>query len=465
MATRPFFSGNYGGPIGSTAQAAQFIANAGVMHAKALTDLGRAGAAAIEKFQKNKEEKEEREAFVSMAGKMPVEVFGPFGATNEEEKTALIEGWAKSPETRKQAIFLAQLKEKADKDAGRKEYIRFMGGGEPEEFTSTGSAIGDEFARANAQSDAQPAVSIEDPNAFLNFAKRLKNPHAKELAVNHALGLFSQSPQRNLVGMQAEALGNEAALKAAQAQALTRARAAMDAPNFNNGKRYFIGDIEANRALNNIPGIDLLPADVRERLISRLPIVDPEALRKEASAQIDDLGLSDSVSVLRAAKDLRKFLEAGNPLSDQIAKEKLARMVQPTGILTEDDLGRVGGSPGLADRISSAVERVVSGTADEQTKKYLRDTTDVFVRRAAENLQAKGGDIAKYLSGAFGIDEEDAIKYTPLSLYGDQVPDSLGSFFTAPNASPPTPNASPGSTSNERFTTPGGNGVIIYDID
>ncbi len=67
MATRPLFSGNYGGPIGSTAQAAQFIANAGAIQGQALASLGQAGAAAIEKFQLNKDEKRKKKSRYEIA--------------------------------------------------------------------------------------------------------------------------------------------------------------------------------------------------------------------------------------------------------------------------------------------------------------------------------------------------------------------------------------------------------------
>ena len=57
-----------------------------------------------------------------------------------------------------------------------------------------------------------------------------------------------------------------------------------------------------------------------------------------------ELDLTGSITVLEASQDLGAFLDEGSPLSGQAAVEKLARMLQSTGILTEGDMNRVGGS-------------------------------------------------------------------------------------------------------------------------
>ena len=62
MARRPFFSGNYGSALGSTANAANLIAQAGAtqgqMYANLGQQLGGAISSSLDKFRLNKEKKE-----------------------------------------------------------------------------------------------------------------------------------------------------------------------------------------------------------------------------------------------------------------------------------------------------------------------------------------------------------------------------------------------------------------------
>ena len=57
MARRPFFSGNYGSALGSTANAANLIAQAGATQGQMFANLGQQIGGAIEKYQLNKEKR------------------------------------------------------------------------------------------------------------------------------------------------------------------------------------------------------------------------------------------------------------------------------------------------------------------------------------------------------------------------------------------------------------------------
>lgn len=76
MARRPYFSGNYGSALGSTANAANLIAQAGATQGQMYANLGKQIGGAIEKYQLNKEkrEAEERTAMGSLAGFSPEEL-------------------------------------------------------------------------------------------------------------------------------------------------------------------------------------------------------------------------------------------------------------------------------------------------------------------------------------------------------------------------------------------------------
>ena len=67
MARRPFFSGNYGSALGSTANAANLIAQAGATQGQMFANLGQQIGGAIEKYQLNKEKQKENKATIKSA--------------------------------------------------------------------------------------------------------------------------------------------------------------------------------------------------------------------------------------------------------------------------------------------------------------------------------------------------------------------------------------------------------------
>lgn len=64
MARRPYFSGNYGSALGSTANAANLIAQAGQAQGQMYANLGQQIGGAIEKYQLNKEKQKENKATI-----------------------------------------------------------------------------------------------------------------------------------------------------------------------------------------------------------------------------------------------------------------------------------------------------------------------------------------------------------------------------------------------------------------
>ena len=71
MARRPFFSGNYGSSLGSTAQAADIIARAGQQRGQALANMGAQIGGMIQQYGLNKEKREKAEAaFRGTIGRM-----------------------------------------------------------------------------------------------------------------------------------------------------------------------------------------------------------------------------------------------------------------------------------------------------------------------------------------------------------------------------------------------------------
>ena len=76
MARRPFFSGNYGSALGSTANAANLIARAGATQGQAMANMGAQIGGMIQQYglNKQKREAEERTAMGNLAGFSPQEL-------------------------------------------------------------------------------------------------------------------------------------------------------------------------------------------------------------------------------------------------------------------------------------------------------------------------------------------------------------------------------------------------------
>ena len=70
MARRPFFSGNYGSALGSTAQAADIIARAGEQRGQRLANMGAQIGGMIQQYGLNKEKQKKNEGFIKSQSSM-----------------------------------------------------------------------------------------------------------------------------------------------------------------------------------------------------------------------------------------------------------------------------------------------------------------------------------------------------------------------------------------------------------
>ena len=163
MARQTYFNPNY--QVASTANAANLIARSGEIQGQMFANLGKIAGDTLEKFRKNKEEKETQEEFKRMGKTLPLETFAPFGVKSEEERDALLEGFSKKPESRKNAMFLAQLSEQARARRGQEEFTNIFLGGGP---TYT-----DEYGTQSAETgDSVPNPFMDRPSDVIRMLER-----------------------------------------------------------------------------------------------------------------------------------------------------------------------------------------------------------------------------------------------------------------------------------------------------
>lgn len=142
-----------------------------------------------------------------------------------------------------------------------------------------------------------------------------------------------------------------------------------------------------------------LKPEQMEKMVQQVTVVSPKEIRAEKKSYEKDNRINDADTVIESSNYLLSFLDTkndkgeNNPLSDTAAIEKLARMLQPTGILTEEDISRMSGSKGLVDRFERAVQKAKDGTLDDASRDDLRQAAQAFQKVAFE-IKIKGTESA-----------------------------------------------------------------------
>lgn len=215
---------------------------------------------------------------------------------------------------------------------------------------------------------------------------------------------------------------------------------------------YFFSESDAIRAYNQMAASQSIPPTKagREAWVGQTKIIDLQKLRTDADRQIRNADLGAKRETLIAYRDMKALFKTGNPLGGTAAKEKLARMLQPVGILTDSDIVRYGGSEALSDRIDAAIEKITTGNVDEDTEQFIKEVGETLAKRAAQDISEGAEGIALDLRDSYGISEADVWAKTPLDELSRLIPPGL---LPAPGGAAPT---APTPTTG-RTTIPGTN--------
>ena len=472
MAT--FFNPNY--QVASTANAANLIAQSGAIQGQMFANLGKIGAEALMKFRDQKEKKEKEEASFNTAKNFltanPTVAKQLFDANDEDEISAVSKGLAKDPEGLKVINQLEGLRastEARDKriamDDAVKSFASRLTGMTPnpqvakleEQIASNDARLNEmmskpavgasgiprpsnelltrgieaENKRLRGQLDrmqSQVPMASTDVNSFIQAMGEPKTPEEAMLLIQEVNR--RQAREDSLVGKNLDSFIKQAQL----GQTIQGSQGKQFASNYTAPRPYYFDKSQAQaqiRADAKRDGVTLSKEDM-ETAMSGIRVIDMKDLRSTADKQIRELNLEEPITILEAAGDLGAFLDEGSPLSGQAAVEKLARMLQPTGILTEGDMNRVGGSKGLGDRIEAALAKAISGKLDENTETYLRKTANVMREAAVKRLQAKQGQAVSFLSNSFGITPDEVKEYTQFGQVLKNIPAGMDGS-TAPS--------------------------------
>lgn len=189
MARRPYFSGNYGSALGSTANAANLIAQAGAVQGQMYANLGKQLGGAInstlEKFREKKKEKESQERaenqFLNIyKGNPESPIFKSLGVQSMDEAKAVAKDISKDPQLVTQAMKFTEF---AMKQEQAQEVSRFR------------DLQGQQIMRNMARQKSADKLTGEEQEKTTNFLNFLAQPGPNQIDPS---GLDRNSVLRNI---------------------------------------------------------------------------------------------------------------------------------------------------------------------------------------------------------------------------------------------------------------------------
>jgi len=415
---QPFFNNNYGSLMRVDNSGIQ---QAGQAYGQMFESLGKTIGSTIEKFREGKEKKEQQQRSEDLFLRLyetnsDNPIFSALSIQSTEEAKAVAKDISKDPKLVADAMKFAQMQmDQQKRNQANELYDRTIAADERKIADRQREVNFDRFMAGKGQPGQKAPALIANPRQFQRRANEMDVDPG--LMNNRLMEL-----QKQKIESAKENTGKLGDQFSSRVGAL---------------EPYFFSESDATNAVSNEAtklGINL-NKDQLAQSVSKQKIISTKDLRSAADTRFSKLNLDEPRTVLEAADDLEAFLTEGNPLSSSVAKEKLARMVQPKGILTEDDLKRMGGSQAFIDRFQSFIEQQKTGTLDPKLKKYLEETTAVFRKRAQEVLMEKTDYTVKSLAKNFEITPEEVRKYTQFGgiMYGFDQPSNQ----SPPQVQPP----------------------------
>ena len=415
---QPFFNNNYGSLMRVDNSGIQ---QAGQAYGQMFANLGKTIGSTIEKFREGKEKKEQQQRSEDLFLRLyetnsDNPIFSALSIQSTEEAKAVAKDISKDPKLVADAMKFAQMQmDQQKRNQANELYDRTIAADERKIADRQREVNFDRFMAGKGQPGQKAPALIANPRQFQRRANEMDVDPG--LMNNRLMEL-----QKQKIESAKENTGKLGDQFSSRVGAL---------------EPYFFSESDATNAVSNEAtklGINL-NKDQLAQSVSKQKIISTKDLRSAADTRFSKLNLDEPRTVLEAADDLEAFLTEGNPLSSSVAKEKLARMVQPKGILTEDDLKRMGGSQAFIDRFQSFIEQQKTGTLDPKLKKYLEETTAVFRKRAQEVLMEKTDYTVKSLAKNFEITPEEVRKYTQFGgiMYGFDQPSNQ----SPPQVQPP----------------------------
>ena len=124
-----------------------------------------------------------------------------------------------------------------------------------------------------------------------------------------------------------------------------------------------------------------------ENALAQIPVIERKEIDDYKKDQYKRTGLDEDFIALESSENVIDLLNSkkANNVEQTTAIVAYAKILQPTGILTEPDIQRVGGSPALLAEFNQAVQKAKDGTMTEENVQLLKEATKTFQQILSEN--------------------------------------------------------------------------------
>ena len=216
-----------------------------------------------------------------------------------------------------------------------------------------------------------PMISMYelDPKKFDSMYGTPKTPEQMQLKQQTLMQLQKRQDELgdDYVERETKKLALKNAEQAEQAEQLV--------PSFEAEKRYVFSEAERQREVQKFEKSNnaQFTKEQRDSMASTIRLIEPKEIMAEKQRMFKNDEIDKDNQIIKASEELFTLLDADQGVTDKSSIEKYARMLQPTGILTDNDLARIGGSPDVANRIRDAFSLMKDGTMSPENEEMIKE--------------------------------------------------------------------------------------------
>lgn len=195
-------------------------------------------------------------------------------------------------------------------------------------------------------------------------------------------------------------------------------------------KEYFWSAQEAEdwlRTTGKSKGVVIGQANVDD-FREKARIMDAEKINKEMTNSLKTRRIYAADEKMEALREAKHVITGAKTKAALVgpASDSFARIFQPGGILTDDDIMRLGGqSQGLIDKLRADFKLLEDGTLDETQANEMLKIIETMTKSQKADLEKYIPQIATDFANRYEITKDDVFKKTQLSKYMKFVPRSV----------------------------------------
>ena len=172
-------------------------------------------------------------------------------------------------------------------------------------------------------------------------------------------------------------------------------KAASMAPNFRPDTRIVFEEGEAMQGVQDWAKENKvqLSSEQMEKMKQQYTVVSPKEILSEKRSYEKDNKVNEADEVIRNVEQLMTLIDAKKDVGDVAAVVKMARLLEPVGILTEPDIQRFSGAQSVMKKIEKAISVSATGKLPDSSRKDLRDAAEIL-RDTAFKIKIAGTESA-----------------------------------------------------------------------